>query len=94
MFGGGRMYFLPNNTKDPQTNITGNRVDNRNLINEWHENMSKQNKTFKYLWNASEFRKTDFKSYDHVLGLFAYNHMSFDNKRNPLVEPSISEVFN
>ena len=95
VFGGGRINFLPNDTKDPQTNMSGGRVDNRNLIDEWHDIMSRQkNKRFKYIWNASEFRKTDFKSYDHVLGLLAYNHMKFENVRNPLSEPSISEVIN
>lgn len=87
------MKFLPNNTKDPLNNVTGVRIDNRNLINEWTDHMKKANKKFKYIWNATEFRKTDFKSYDHILGLLAYNHLKYENNRNPLLEPSLAEVF-
>ena len=63
------MKFLPNDTKDFfETNSTGIRIDSRNLINEWTAKMKSMNKTHKFIWNASEFRVTDFKEYDHVLG--------------------------
>lgn len=68
------MKFLPNDTKDYfETNSTGVRIDSRNLINEWTTKMKSMNKTHKFIWNASEFRDTDFKEYDHVLGNLIIN---------------------
>ena len=64
------MKFLPNTTKDPLNNVTGIRIDNRNLINEWLDHMAKSKKKAKYIWNATDLRRTDFKKYDHILGLF------------------------
>lgn len=92
IFGGGRMKFLPNHTRDPFIDSKGLRIDNRNLINEWTNIMTKKNKKFKYIWNATEFRKTDFKNLDHVLGLFSYTHLKYEHSRNPAHEPSLTEV--
>ena len=63
------MSFLPKGFSDygnPQLN--GTRIDNRNLIAEWQAKMTRESKRFKFIWNASDFRSTDFKEYDHVLG--------------------------
>lgn len=46
----------------------GDRIDGRHLIDEWIDEMQKNNKSYKFIWNTTEFRKTDMKAYDHVLG--------------------------
>lgn len=68
IFGGGRGHFLPNTEKDFIANFTGSRIDKRNLINEWEERMKRLNIAHKFIWNAHDFRKTNFKLYDHILG--------------------------
>ena len=73
ILGGGRKNFFPNTSFDYKRNKTGLRIDNRNLINDWTDNMSSTNKRFKFIWNASDFRNTNFKNYDHILG--KSNHM-------------------
>jgi alkaline phosphatase len=73
VLGGGRSKFLPNTKPDyANANVNGTRVDNRDLIEDWKLHMERLNKRFKFVWNASDFRTTDFKDYDHVLGLFIY----------------------
>ena len=71
------MNFLPNTEKDFIKNSTGSRVDKRNLINDWQEGMKRLNKAHKFIWNAKDFRKTDFKAYDHILGKFLQNFYFF-----------------
>ncbi len=69
VFGGGRKKFLPNNVKDfANSSLYGDRIDNRNLINEWMGKM--KNKSHKFIWNASDFRSTDMRKYNHVMGKF------------------------
>lgn len=74
VFGGGRKKFLPKEKADMANhNQTGERIDGRDLINEWSQKMEKQNKTYKYIWNATDFRNTNMKDYDHVLGKLIKN---------------------
>lgn len=54
--------------KDYKVNATGDRIDQRNLIEEWKEIMTSKNKAHKFIWNASDFRSTDMTKYDHVMG--------------------------
>lgn len=61
--------FLPNTTFDyVQENARGHRIDGRHLINEWTKKMIKNKKRYKFIYNASDFRNTNFKEYDHILG--------------------------
>lgn len=61
--------FMPNTTTDYLLEkVKGNRIDGRNLIDEWTAKMSRTNKRFKFIYNASDFRSTNFKDYDHILG--------------------------
>ncbi len=71
---------------------SGSRIDQRNLIHEWEEKMISLNKTYKFIWNASDFRNTSFKEYDHVLALLSYDHLAYEIDRNPDEEPSLTEM--
>ena len=62
--------FLPNTTKDYVKDNYGVRVDNRNLIDDWVNKMKSQNKSHKLIWNSTEFRNTNMRDYDHILGEF------------------------
>lgn len=76
-------------------NKTGERVDNRNLINDWHEKMELMNKTHKFVWNISDFKNLKPNQYDHVLGILAWDHMKYEIDRvaqEYIDEPSISEM--
>jgi hypothetical protein len=46
----------------------GKRIDNRNLIEEWIIKMDANKKSYKFLWNASDFRSLEVDKYDHILG--------------------------
>ena len=46
----------------------------------------------KFIYNASDFRRTDFKEYDQILGLLALDHMSYETDREDEFEPSLSEM--
>lgn len=75
--------FMPNTTADmSHETLRGSRIDGRNLFNEWHEKMSRTGKRFKFVYNASDFRNTNFKEYDHILGSFIF--LKFLYKKNPI----------
>ena len=61
------MNFLPKTEKDFFKNSTGSRIDNRNLIKEWQTKMTQMNKSHKFIWNAKDFRNTNFKMHEHIL---------------------------
>lgn len=92
ILGGGRIKFMPNNQKDFLQNMNGSRIDNKNLIQDWQSQMRSLNKSHKFIWNASDFRDTDFKSYDHILGLMAYDNLKYEIDRNSSNEPSLEEM--
>ena len=98
VFAGGRIKFLPNSESDPSnSSLRGDRIDGRNLINEWEEKMSQLNLTHKYIWNLEQFDNLDSKSdqNEHVLGILSYNHMQYESERiskSHIQEPSIMET--
>jgi alkaline phosphatase len=69
IFGGGRRKFIPLFSDDyADIQLTGDRFDKKNLIDEWIEKMKIMNKSHKFIWNATDLRKLKMKEYDHVLG--------------------------
>ena len=69
--GGGRKNFITNNDQDfSEKNKKGLRIDNRNLINEWNQNMEDKNLKHKFIWNYTDFSQLKPNQYDHVLGDF------------------------
>lgn len=90
--GGGRSKFIPDTHRDPTRNM-GSRIDKRNLLWEWIDKMNKTYKTsHRFMWNATDFRSTNFSSYDYILGLFAYDHLKYEVERNHNLEPSLTEM--
>ena len=65
------------------------RLDGKNLIDEWlldHPNNSLVVQDLTGLNNLNAAKT------DHLLGLFARADMSYDDKRNDLVDPSLSQM--
>ena len=69
-FGGGRRKFLSNETMDFYEKKTGQRIDGRNLIDEWIKKMESNNLKHKFLWNLTDFQNLKPLQYDHILGIF------------------------
>ena len=90
--GGGRMKFLPKEITDPEyPNKNGERLDGRNLTEEWKSKY----KNSEYVWNKTQFDSIDAKKTKHLLGLFEPSHMKyeFDRSKTTLAdEPSLSEM--
>ena len=89
--GGGRAKFLPNSVNDPEyTEIKGERLDGRNLTDEW----LKKYKDSNYIWNKQQFDQIDAKKTKHLLGLFEPSHLqySYDRPKDKAGEPSLSEM--
>ncbi|CAG8792029.1 15779_t:CDS:2, partial [Acaulospora morrowiae] len=81
MLGGGRCYFLPNNTEGSC------RPDTRDALSE------AQKAGFHYLSTREEFDKLDNTSHSiPLLGLFTLDHMSYEIDRDATKEPSLGEM--
>lgn len=89
--GGGRLAFLPkeaNDYEDPLT--TGQRIDGRNLINEW---LKAPGSSFAY--DRAGLESVDTKTTKKLLGLFEGGHMQYEVDRSKKVypdEPSLREM--
>jgi alkaline phosphatase len=71
IFGGGRRKFLRNSDMDYfATNKKGDRVDGRNLIEEWNKKLEEKKLKHKFLWNKADFDALRPNQYDHILGSF------------------------
>jgi alkaline phosphatase len=83
------MKFLPTTESDPASaSDKGDRVDGRNLINEWNAKMTAANLTHKYVWNINDFNAVKPNEYEHVLGLLSYDHMDFELARDKIIPPT------
>ncbi len=89
--GGGRSYFLPITTADPEdTTSKGRRLDGRNLATEWAGKTPRS----AYVWNKAQFDAIDPKNTRHLLGLFERSHMEYEQDRanDTGKEPSLSDM--
>ena len=88
--GGGRLAFIPNDQDDPEYNMTGNRLDGRNLAQEWVDLAPNSH----YVWNKEQFDSVDAADTDHLLALFEPSHMQYEHDRpeDGAGEPSLSEM--
>ncbi|MGI8641666.1 MAG: alkaline phosphatase [Pyrinomonadaceae bacterium] len=89
--GGGRTKFLPNSMNDFEySNLTGERLDGRNLTDEWLEKYQSSI----YVWNKAQFDAVDAKKTKHLLGLFEPSHLkyNYDRPKDTAGEPSLSEM--
>ena len=96
IFAGGRVKFMSKNDTDPfNQDLTGDRIDGRNLIDEWEQKMKKLNKKYKYVWNYESFKELKPNQYTNILGLLAHNHMDYEYERRnatPINQPSLIET--
>ena len=89
--GGGRGYFLPAETADPEDEgKTGRRKDGRDLTAEW----TGKGNNHVWVWNEEQFKALDLASQPKVLGLFEGSHMEYeaDRAKDKAGEPSLSEM--
>ncbi len=91
ILGGGRLPFLPETERDPEyPDLTGDRRDGRNLIEEWRAGSAGR----RYLWNADQFAALAADDEGQVLGLFEPSHMQYEVDRagDPAGEPSLAAM--
>ncbi|XP_061681055.1 alkaline phosphatase-like [Syngnathoides biaculeatus] len=89
ILGGGRVYMFPKNMQDPEyPKIKGDRIDGQNLIVEW----LKTKKKAKYVWNKKEFDNVNPVNTDFLMGLFEPKDCRYEMERNPLTDPSLTEM--
>ena len=88
--GGGRSYFTPNTTVDPEYGSNGRRLDGRDLTTEWTTKYSNS----AYIWNRDQFLDVDTSTTDHLLGLFEPSHLQYEADRadDTAGEPSLAEM--
>lgn len=96
IMGGGRQFFLPNTTLDPETGTIGRyqRQDGRDLTKDWDADKKARKLTSRYVFNKSQFDAIDPSTTDYVLGLFEVSHMQYELERNNNSngEPSLAEM--
>ena len=89
--GGGRAYFLPAETADPEDKEkTGRRTDKRDLTAEW---TAKSNNNV-FVFDQKGFEAVDVASGAKILGLFDMSHMEYeaDRAKDAAGEPSLAEM--
>ncbi|MCG8414987.1 MAG: alkaline phosphatase [Pseudomonadales bacterium] len=88
--GGGRASFIPQAVTDPESGRSGNRLDGRDLTEEWVALEPNSH----YVWNKQQFDAIDPASTDHLLGLFQPSHMQYelDRPQDAAGEPDLSDM--
>ncbi|RWS15307.1 Alkaline phosphatase: tissue-nonspecific isozyme-like protein, partial [Dinothrombium tinctorium] len=95
ILGGGLKNFLNNTFNDSNSKETGKRTDGLDLIKIWKEMRSKQKLNFdqfRYVSSAKDLRALNSDKIQYLLGLFNYDHMSYDRERDKEEEPSLAEM--
>ena len=90
--GGGRTYFIPKTSFDPEYATTkGRRNDGRDLTAEW---VSTRGAKAAYAWNKAQFDAADPATTDYLLGLFEPSHVQYeaDRANDTAGEPSLNEM--
>lgn len=91
VLGGGRRSFLKREDgADPETGGQGERIDGRDLTQEWVDNYTNA----AFIWNRDQLNAVDTDEVDHLLGLFESSHMEYeyDRETDEGGEPSLSEM--
>jgi alkaline phosphatase len=89
IFGGGRDFFGAGDG----TKSSCNRVDGKNLIEDYLKQFSSE-KVVKYVRNNGELKAVDLNEVDHIMGLFANDHLDYESERKKDLygQPSLSEM--
>lgn len=86
--GGGRSNFLPTGYTDEE-GVVGNRLDERNLVEEWLASKSSANAA--YVWNRTSLLELD-EEVDYLFGLFEDEHMKYYLDDVNHEEPTLEEM--
>lgn len=89
LMGGGRSSFFPPTERDPEyRDLTGLRLDGRNLVAQWKA----RHPSGTYVWNNAQFNAAPKDT--PVLALFEPSHMQFEHDRPKDLagEPSLAEM--
>jgi alkaline phosphatase len=89
LMGGGRGNFMPATERDPERDdLVGQRLDGRNLINEWRQ----RHPDGTYVWNERQFAAAPLDG--PLLALFNHDHMEYEHDRPRDIggEPSLAEM--
>ncbi|XP_014671639.1 PREDICTED: alkaline phosphatase-like [Priapulus caudatus] len=95
VLGGGRSRFTPTTLADIEyPEKFGRRSDFRNLINEWTEEMTKNELQHAYVWNATQFNSIDPADVDYLLGLFEPDELPTVLNKSPAEagNPTLAEM--
>ncbi|EDW72786.1 uncharacterized protein Dwil_GK16996 [Drosophila willistoni] len=87
ILGGGTKKFLPNTTTDIYGN-QGQRLDGRNLINEWQ--LSKPGNA-RVVFNRTDLLNNDPRTTDYLLGLFNASHLAY-HLDDSIDTPTLAEM--
>jgi alkaline phosphatase len=89
IFGGGRDHL---GAGDGAYSVCP-RIDGVNLVEEYLQQFDNET-VAKFVKNTRELRDIDYENVDHVMGLFANNHMSYESLRRKDLDgqPSLSEM--
>ncbi|CAK8698630.1 unnamed protein product [Clavelina lepadiformis] len=93
--GGGRKYFQPNTTFDPEYSTEANtRLDGQDLISKWKQKQVENGQNAKYIWNKEQFDLVNPEKTDRLLGLFQPSDMQYEAEResDKAGEPSLAEM--
>lgn len=87
ILGGGRAYFTPTTTADPETG-SGRRRDGKNLINQWITD----NPGGAYVWNRTALLGLNPNQLTKVMGLFAPGHLEYFVESATANNPTLEEM--
>lgn len=88
---GGRSFFRPNTTQDEVNPLArGERGDGEDFIQQWMDPEHGENR--QYVYSKEGLDNVDPISTDKLLGLFQPQSMNFEIDRDPVNEPSLSEM--
>lgn len=90
VLGGGRVKFVPNTTVDDEGR-PGERLDGRNLIQNWLDQKAHRNQTAQYVWNRNLLLGVSDDT-DYLLGLFESGHCEYNLDANKETEPTLEEM--
>ncbi|XP_049865249.1 membrane-bound alkaline phosphatase-like [Pectinophora gossypiella] len=91
ILGGGRREFIPNTFIDEE-GTAGNRLDGRNLIDEWKTDKESRGATNQYVWNRSQLMSLRNSPPEYLLGLFESGHMQYNLMADKATEPTLAEL--
>lgn len=77
ILGGGLRKFISTTEPNPAiSGCRGDRIDGRNLIDEWKTKMSSAGKRHTFITSRDELLRLDNSQYDHVFGIFVLKSRS------------------